>query len=477
MFQLSNRPAAARGFTLVEILVGLVLGLLAIVIMYQVLATFEGQRRTTVGGTDAQSAGHLSLHQIERDMRLAGLGLNYISPGDIFSGGYVSFPTCPGGIRTYNATAGGLGWADNNRPAVPVRITNGTGGSVPPGSDTVASYYLPAALSATPGIVMGTGVSAATLGTLGIQVRNAPWINPTAVPPVNAVFQKDQVILVGQPQKKATDPMLHCVRLKISAITRADPGNPTSDAILWTQPGTNYELNPPVSDYAAFLPPAGYASNLAIVMPSGGSLATQAYAVNGSNQLTVNGTPIAEGVISLQAQYGVSLANSAGGGPCSDVGVGASGATDPTCQTVAGWTDAVANGYGGVDWSALSDMTPANALTTQANIRRIKAVRIAIVARSANLERDSLYVGASAAIPAKASCTASGDIVNVGGTRICAWRDPAGGTAVPLVDPSLTPDEAACAAAMGTTCWDRYRYKVYETIIPLRNVLWTTKTT
>lgn len=480
MRQPTTLLTAPRGFTLVEVLVGLVLGLLAMIIMYQVFAVFEGQRRTTVGGTDAQSAGHISMHQIERDVRLGGLGLNYVAPGDIFSGGYTSYPTCPAGIRTYNATAGGLSWADlkpdgTSRPAIPVRVVNGTAATVPQFSDSFTVYYVPAAMAVMPAIVTGVGVSSATLGTVGIQVRNAPWINPGAVPPVNAVFQKDQVILVGQPQKNATDPMLHCVRLKISAVALplGDPQG-TTGAILWTQTGTNYEFNPPSSDYAAFLPVGGYGTNKAIVMPSGGSLATQNYAVNGSNQLTLNGTPVAEGVISLQVQYGIGNSNSTGATPgaCSDTGAGAPGAVDTTCQTVIGWTDAIVNGFGGQDWSALD----VNSLAMHANIRRIKAVRIALVTRSANLEKDPLYTGASPAIPPKASCTASGDIVNAGGIRICAWRDPAGGTAVPLIDPSVTSDEANCAASLGTTCWDRYRYKVYETVVPLRNVLWGTKT-
>ena len=98
----SNLPAS-RGFTLVEVLVGLVLGLIAIVIMYQVFATFESQRRTSVAGGDAQSAGHLSLYSMERELRLAGLGLMYLFR-DVDT--YDSQSACPVGVSTYSAKSG-----------------------------------------------------------------------------------------------------------------------------------------------------------------------------------------------------------------------------------------------------------------------------------------------------------------------------------------------------------------------------------
>lgn len=478
-----SRPAT-RGFTLVEILVGLVLGTLAMIIMYQVFAVFENQRRTTVSGTDAQSSGHISMYMIERDVRLGGLGLNYIRPGDY---NYESRPLCSGGIRTYSSTAGGLDWADKTvgnavRPTVPVRVADGTAASTPPFSDSFTVYYLPSPMSASPPMVK----SPITTLTGGIKVTNAPWITANPGSPVNAIFQKDQTILIGQRPEGATGPFKHCVRLKISNITMDTPTNGAkSYVILWTDPGTNYEFNPPSSLYSSFLPVGGYDNDKTYVMPAGGGLVMQTYAVNGSNQLTLNGTAVAEGVISMQVQYGIGNA-SVTGKPCSGDGSLNDASSDPRCQQVVGWTDAVTNGYDSIDWSALSDMsTPAAHSTTLTNIRRIKAVRLAIVTRSANLERDVLYgdQGSTAAIQSKGAvgavaCGASGDIVGAGGAyRICAWRGPTtGANAVPLIDPSLASDEATCAGSLGTSCWDHYRYRVYETIVPLRNIIWGTAT-
>jgi type IV pilus assembly protein PilW len=62
----------SRGFGLVEILVGVTIGLLALLIVYQVLGLAEGYRRTTTAGGDAQSAGMISSYLLAAD--LAGSG-------------------------------------------------------------------------------------------------------------------------------------------------------------------------------------------------------------------------------------------------------------------------------------------------------------------------------------------------------------------------------------------------------------------
>ncbi|HEY5863197.1 MAG TPA: prepilin-type N-terminal cleavage/methylation domain-containing protein, partial [Casimicrobiaceae bacterium] len=45
-----------RGFTLVEILVGVVIALIAILVIYQVFSAAEGIKRNTTGTSDAQQA-------------------------------------------------------------------------------------------------------------------------------------------------------------------------------------------------------------------------------------------------------------------------------------------------------------------------------------------------------------------------------------------------------------------------------------
>jgi type IV pilus assembly protein PilW len=76
-FQIA-RPArghGARGVTLVELLVGMTIGLLSVVIITQVMAVSEEQKRTTSSGSDAQVNGALALSSLQREIRMAGYGL------------------------------------------------------------------------------------------------------------------------------------------------------------------------------------------------------------------------------------------------------------------------------------------------------------------------------------------------------------------------------------------------------------------
>ena len=64
------------GLTLIEALVGLVIGLVGVLIITQVFAAFEGQKRTTTSGTDSVESGNIALYLLEREIRMAGYGMN-----------------------------------------------------------------------------------------------------------------------------------------------------------------------------------------------------------------------------------------------------------------------------------------------------------------------------------------------------------------------------------------------------------------
>lgn len=119
--------------------------------------------------------------------------------------------------------------------------------------------------------------------------------------------------------------------------------------------------------------------------------------------------PVVPDIVTIQAQYGVSAIQSS--------------------NTVAEWVDAI-----GI-WSP-------GALTV-ANRNRIKAIRVAVVARNPLQER--------VAVSQNCNGTASGL------ARVCIWSD--------TQNVNLTADAN----------WQNYRYKVYETVVPLRNVLWSKK--
>jgi type IV pilus assembly protein PilW len=127
-------------------------------------------------------------------------------------------------------------------------------------------------------------------------------------------------------------------------------------------------------------------------------------------------TPSVVGVVNLQAQYGISATASS--------------------NQVTQWVDA-----SGGSWAA----------PTVANRNRIKAIRIAVVARNAKIEPEVVSAACS-------STTAAAP------TGLCAWAGSAASPA-PAIDLSA-----------GDANWARYRYRVFETIIPLRNVIWSKDT-
>jgi type IV pilus assembly protein PilW len=77
-------------------------------------------------------------------------------------------------------------------------------------------------------------------------------------------------------------------------------------------------------------------------------------------------------------------------------------------------------------------------------------LHIAVVARNGLLEKDIVT----------SACTTDKGTANNGP---CAWDDT-NVDAAPKIDLSNDPD------------WQHYRYRVFETIIPLRNMIWSKET-
>lgn len=153
-----------------------------------------------------------------------------------------------------------------------------------------------------------------------------------------------------------------------------------------------------------------------------GQLVTHTFTTNAQNELTLTDltapglapvSVLASDIVRVKAQYGIAAAGS---------------------QDVSQWVSAATGG--GWDMASL----------TPAKIKRIKAVRLVIVARSSKLEGTNVT----------ATCTNVSGRVNNGP---CAWVDTA-------ADPAPVIDLSADAN------WRKYRYRTYQTIIPIRNVIW-----
>src|SRR4051812_9186196 len=111
----SRVPSTKRhsGFTLIELMIGVVIGLMASLAVTHVLVNSEGQKRTTTSGSDAQVNGALALTTLQRALQPAGYG----------------FTTTPNLIGcTVTAVFSGATVTDFPATLVPVTITNGVSG-------------------------------------------------------------------------------------------------------------------------------------------------------------------------------------------------------------------------------------------------------------------------------------------------------------------------------------------------------------
>ena len=66
------RKNKETGFSLIEIVVGVAIGMFAIIVMLQTFSLFEERKRTTTSGSDAMSEGVMALYALQRDIRQAG---------------------------------------------------------------------------------------------------------------------------------------------------------------------------------------------------------------------------------------------------------------------------------------------------------------------------------------------------------------------------------------------------------------------
>lgn len=354
-----------RGFSLVEIMVGMVISLLSMIIILQVFSTFEGQKRTSSSGSDAQTAGAVSLFTIERDVRNAGYGF--------------ADPTMLGCKinMSYNGTL---------IPGVtlaPVTVTNGLNGM----PDTIAmvasgknNFSIPARITTDH---PATATNFFINSTLGMQVND---------------------LMV------AYEPGKDCTVFQITGIPNGNVQIHHQSTSLWNPPGGQN-----------IFPASGYSPNAMLL--NFGQMINHTYSVDAQSNLlftdyssasnvTVT-QPLVPDIVNMQAQYGF------------DTRAGTQ--TDARVDT---WSDTMidADGNGTVGNSS--------------DIGRIYAIRLSLVARSGQMEK--VNAGTLACDTTNANPTWAGGSIKV----------------------DINPDGTA------NPNWRCYRYKTFETVIPLRNLIW-----
>lgn len=382
-----RNPSRRQGFTLVEVLVGMAVALIGMVMMFQSMQIWESRKRTTAGGSDAQVSGSIALFSLERDLKMAGYGF--------------------GNAMAMNCAVAAY---DSTRPApsifnfamVPVLITDGAAGA----PDTLAVLY----------------------GSSSTMSSSQSFDNVNPPPAVaNDGFKRSNTrtgLRLGDLIIAADSGNAVCGLFEVTGNTNADG--------LTVDHGTgaylNYVNNQNVTAQSAlaadalarlqgqFLNNSGsarYNDGTAKGVGSSGALFNlgtapqrNVWQIGTLRYLTVNNdlanqpaaTEVAEGIINLQAEYGV---------------------------------DADGNGViAAGEWSAAAP----------ASWQQLRAIRVALLARSPQYEKTAV----TAVVPAWAGGAFT--MTNVDGTA------------------DTTPNNA--------NDWRHYRYRVYETVIPLRNIVW-----
>ncbi|MCE9660267.1 MAG: PilW family protein [Burkholderiales bacterium] len=67
-------PLSQRGMTLVEVMVGLAIGMIGMLVIFQTVSVWDARTRATSAGSDSQVTGSIAMYSVERDLRLAGQG-------------------------------------------------------------------------------------------------------------------------------------------------------------------------------------------------------------------------------------------------------------------------------------------------------------------------------------------------------------------------------------------------------------------
>ena len=389
----SRRPRSYQaGFTLVELMVGLTIGMFAALIIVQVISVFEAQRRSTTGTADAQTNGGIALYTIAHELQMAGYPLVPVNNSPLF---------CTG--LTINGTAD----ATTPNRLSPVAITDsvvGTGANAS-ASDAITIRYGDS--------LMGGTAAQITAGLAGTVV------------PVSSNFGcvVNDISLIYNG--------LNCSMSKVNAVTGTPPAATTVQLADVTGAAVNSNLACVGTWHeVTYRVNAGNLErcDLAIAAAAGGNCNPSLFPSTPNPYFVTS----VVGIVNLQAQYGVTAA---------------ANSIPPTPINVIQWVDA-----SGATWGA----------PTVANRNRIKAIRIAVVAQNAKMEP-------SAVTSACSSTTAAQP------TGLCAW-DATSALPTPLVAPFVASPAPTIDLSASNSQWLQYRYRVFDTIVPLRNVIWANGT-
>ncbi|MFZ3320888.1 MAG: PilW family protein [Usitatibacter sp.] len=398
------------GFTLIEIMIALLIGMIGIVVMMQTFAVSEGFKRTATSGTDAQINGGVAMYMIQRELRMSGYAMNTLMIQGCSS------------VRVWNNTLG----VGIDMPLVPFYIN-------PP--------LVPAGDANTDVILIAYGNSPSAVA--GIPLI-APQTNVNSIPLATNYdsFQTGDIFVSYVPTGGNPSCVMHEVTAAVSPSGNcgylpgsASAGYPTvsveftTNAYQQHQPSGCVTTTPTYNKATAITDSSGVAVPM-VTAPLGqlynlGNATIHVYAIRGGTltmcdwiasdcRSAANFTPVVDDIVSLRAVYGMNL------NP-------APGATQGDGVTIT--------------WNR-------NDLSTNVFLpSRVLAVTMELTARSALKEKPN----------AAGNCVTTPNANKPDLSQTWIYDSTSGAN----IDLSTV-----------STDWNCYRYKLFQTTVPLRNTLW-----
>lgn len=383
----ANLAQQMHGVTLIELMVGMAIGLIAVLVISQVLLAAEGQKRSTTSGSDAQLTGALALYTLQRDLQMTGYGIG-ASPLGL---------GCTIKALPFTATNGGA-----TRLLAPAVITpNATAGA----PDTLRILASAKQSFSVPTLITNDHPKTGAVGVTEFTVNNMVGVQPgdlmIAVPPT-------------------PDAANTCTLLRSTGVgsTPAKSIAHDSQAEPWNGTGTGE-----AQSVVGLFPAAGYPAASYLINLGQGFIDRSYSVVSGSLQMTEfdrasAGAPASvelfPQVVNMRALYG---------------------------------KDTTVTPDGSIDIYESAQPTTADEWS------RVIAVRVAIVVRSNQFEKDE--------VTPTAPVWDLGTTPDVAATGVVTCASGSGKCISLSVDGDINAND-----------WKHYRYKVYDTVIPLRNVVW-----
>lgn len=385
--------AQNHGFSVVELLVSVVIGMLALMFATRLVLSSEQSKQTSLGGSDAMQNGMLALFSITSEAGQAGWGLN-----DPLLTGCDTVFSDTGNFALATAPRAGVTVAPL---AAAIIESNGAD------PDRLSLYS-------------GTGMGGT--GTLRV-TRDYAGESDIVVERVPYGFAQGDVIVVAPETVGAAK----CALAQIAVDPRTQPGPPLPQKLsIASGAGYRYNAGKLGVNYKngqarLFNLGPGAALSFHTWSVAQGYLQLRAANLAGAGAAA---STVTDNIVSLKAQYGFDTRTGVAFTPAANLQVGR-------------WS------------SSMIDADGDGVVGGAGDYQHIAALRVAVVARSKNPQKPA----------ATGLCSATTVLPTV-----FASTEPYGVTAQPQqVNVGVTGD---------TVNWKCYRYRVFETIVPLRNGSW-----